>query len=322
MYHKLFFLIITLNVIGCGGRSDRNSQSQDQTADPMEYTHEDAGAPYGGEEQYNRLIPVDLRVETNRDNQVYKRREDLDTLIHDTLSAAGDKFLQIFGRYLEKSNYSSWYLLPDSAFEGLLAVHQQPARTMIGSLSDFRDSLLIGAIDLDTNALEAAEGDTGRFDLTFRNGSTRTIIWDPGDWGSYGFAGFFPDEDYFWLQQYDHGETDFFIRASDGTVLDYLPYLSPNGSNYYFIRTVEGYGDVFYLELVLGKELLTPSVDLVFDYGPFVEELEHYAWFGFDDICWISDNELIFRFEHRITDEYQGQDTLYHDAACVLLTLN
>ena len=259
-------------------------------------------------------IPTFIKIANKHENRIYKRREDIDRLIHDTLSNAKDKFLKIFKDDLIGNKALKITFFKDSDFATKTKEpNRNETRNFIKYYWNLLDSISHGKVDIDSNGFVFHEGDTSYFAFKFKNGITDTLKWNPNDWGAFEFQGYFMDKGFYWIQQVDHGEADYYINSENGEIIDFLPHFSNNKKCYYDIETYDGYGDVSYFKFLLGKDLLTPEIDITYEFAPFLVSNKYYSRFGFDNFKWISDNELTFNFYHIQTKEYENSDTLYYD---------
>jgi len=302
---KVLFLTLVILTLSCkvAQNDSQNDLSKSNQSDIMK-TEISAEID---KTKYTVEIPTVIKPISSRINRVYKRREDIDKLIHDTISNAQDKFLKIFNEDLISSKSIAIKFIKDTSYS------QPGSYTLINNFSKLRDSIKENKVDLDSNSIAYNRGDTAYFAFEFANGAMDTIRWDPNEWGAYEFRGYFKDLNYYWIQQVDHGESDYYINSENGKVLDFLPHYSIDKTFYHDIKTYEGYGDASYIQFLMGKELLTPEIDIIYEFSPFLISNKYYSRFGFDDITWISDRELSFTFYHIQTSEYENSDTLYYD---------
>lgn len=304
--------IIVFAAFSCNGQKSENNTNSDcnkkQKSDSISVTKNYKIKP-------ELEIPTNLYSRINHDNIVFKRRTDIDTLIHDTLISAKNKFFKIFSKDLINNTSIELSYISDSALKSIInKSHCKEPSNFIKYYSELIDSIAANKIDLDSSSFLLHIGDTSYFAFKYKNGEKDTIRWNPKEWGAYGFKGYFRDIGYFWIQQIDHGEADYFINSVDGSITEFLPHFSINKSNYFDIKSYDGYGDAFYIRFILGNQLQKPTIHIIYEFAPFIVSNEHYSNFGFDNIHWVNDNELIFRFYHKITKEYENSDTLYYNS--------
>jgi hypothetical protein len=251
-------------------------------------------------------IPTYLNVVDTK-TKIYKRREDIDNFIHDTITSIQEKFKRIFGEYLiNKKNFELSFLKNSDLYQS----HQPD---FIDSYDNLMDSIRKGKIDLDSRSVKLMEGDTLILVLKYKNDNIDTIKWKKDDWGGYCFKGYFTKNRYYWIQQSDHGTADYYINADDGKILNFLPNYSSRKSFYCDMKSEETYGDGQSLKFVLGKDLKTPLVNIEFEYAPLLKNSTHIAEFSFDHIFWLNDKELLFRFNHLLKKHLDSPDTLFYD---------
>ncbi|MBN1951641.1 MAG: hypothetical protein JW801_10585 [Bacteroidales bacterium] len=251
--------------------------------------------------------------------RISDRRDDLDTLISDTLKTIEEKFEQIYGSSLFNHKFLEVGYLSDALFSRYKEKYYVPLEDrLINNYEDFRDSLRMGRFGLDTTSFIYGKEDTLEFfKMDFGYGGSELIVWDPAEWGSYSFVGYLKDG-FYWLSGIDHSDWDEVYDALTGRKSDFAPYFSP-GKKYYFNVTGEWeYGDIQSLFIAVGSITDKPFLSIYYDYYPFLFYRDEIV-FGLKDGFWISDNEFAFCFYNLLK---QDDDTLFYDKLNVRISIN
>jgi hypothetical protein len=271
----------------------------------------------------DKTLPTLLKIMENDENKILKEGDTIITnLLSDSTISIKDKFNRIYYERLLTDGNMSMFFLDASTLHKYQSHYLKKKNGLIEYYSNLKDSIKAGKTDLDSNSIQLFSGDTSYLAFTYKNGKRDTIRWVTKDEGDYGFAGYYSDIGYYWLQQSFPPTNDYYINSFNGDVLDFLPNFSKDRSCYCYLGDQIGYGDEQFLEFIIGKDLMHPLRYLISTYYPLIYGSKNYSKFGFNNIIWISKNQLVFEFYHLINKDTGNNDTLYYKQIGVQINVN
>lgn len=272
-----------------------------------------------------------VKESNSQEPQEKDMRSLLDSLVFDTTSTIESKFRLIFSSSLFASDKLDNVFIKDSLFREL-SHHSCGSKDyfMIAGYDALQDSIFSNKINLEPGAIKYFKDSRyASYRISLKNGDSLEYKWKSSEEKLYDFVGYYPEIGYYRFSEnyFEGGIVDFMVNASNGEELEFIPNFSCNGEVYHDIETGQGYADINFINLILGKDLSSPIINKLFEYYPLssnndgfdsFEEYPENARFNIEDITWVNSHDIIFQFNHTITKK---TDTLFYENTNVKITM-
>lgn len=311
---KQLIIIVAILTLSCSRKETKDNTSRNNTTELYD--------SIDTENEQKNIVVEQETVDLERDvilintsclsltgkGSIGKERYDINPFTIDTLVDAREKFKLIFSKDFIDNNKIDLSFINDSIFnEYILSIQETETFNLKDSTAKREISLGFGDTIIQNVEFHYIA-------LEFKNNDRKIISWPKREYISFKYMEYCKDIDYHKIRESGEApgeEKDFYINDNNGYVINFRPHFSLNKTNYYAIDSYDGYGDCQILQMVIGNDVLAPIIGHAYLLSSYTGE--YHSEFGFKEINWLSDNELIFNFYHLISRSSINSDTIYYD---------
>jgi len=312
---KGLIIIVAIFTLSCSRKETKDNTSRNNTTEPYDSidTKNDQEAIVVVEQETVDLKRDVILINTSclsltGTGSIGKERYDINPLTIDTLVEAREKFKLIFSKDFIDNNKIDLSFINDSILnEHILSIQKKETFNLKDSTAKRKISPVFGDTIIQNVEFQYIA-------LDFKNNDRKIISWAKREYISFKYMKYCKDIDYHQIRENGGApgeENDFYINDNNGDVINFRPHFSINKTNYYAIDSYDGYGDCQILQMVIGSDVLSPIIGHTYSLSSCTGE--YHSEFGFKEINWLSDNELIFNFYHLISSSSINSDTIYYD---------